>query len=100
MRDRGEHAQRRGGRFELAAAVVRDDDRVRSRLAREARVLRAHDALHDEAPLPLAPDLLEVRPVQVVALGEIALDIAREDGCAALGERILEVRHAVAKERA
>src|SRR5207245_835474 len=77
-----------------------DDDPLHAAFVRDASVVRRHDALQDEATLPLAADELEVLPAQMVALAEVALDVAREDRRAALGVGILEVRHAVARERA
>ena len=56
--------------------MVGDDDAVHTMLAGDARILPVHDALDDEMALPLAPDLGQVRPVQMVAHAEVAGDIA------------------------
>ena len=64
--DRVDHLRQRvergGSAVELAAAVVRDDDRRRAVLDRELGVLGGDDALQHDGQLRLARDPLEVAP--------------------------------------
>ncbi|CFM97203.1 Uncharacterised protein [Bordetella pertussis] len=68
--------------------------------ARQGGVARMHDALDDQLAAPGPADALHMAPVQVVARREIAQHVGRQDGRAARGERVLEMRHPVRQQGA
>ena len=78
--------------------MVRHDDPVGAALARQARVLRMDDALEDQPCRPAFAHDIEVVPVEVIAAAQVALHVARQDRRATLGEIVLEVRHAMARD--
>src|SRR5690606_20467976 len=56
---------------------------------------RVEHALEDQLALPLRAHVRHVLPAEPVALAEVARRVARENGGAPRGLRVLEVRHAM-----
>lgn len=90
--------RRRHRAIELAAAMIGQDDAVRADVACGQRIVHAEDALDDQIAFPLRTNLREMRPVEVIARGEVAQHMRGQDRRAARRERIFEVRHPVPEQ--
>ena len=97
---RGQHLQRGDHAIELAAAVVADHDALRANIGGHHGVFFVEDAFDDEVAIPALANALDMLPVQVVAARGVTDGGVGQQGRAACGKRVLEVRHAVVDERA
>ena len=96
----GQHLQRRDHAVELAATVVADHNTLRADVGGHHGIVFVEDALDDEVATPALANALDMLPVQVVAARGVADGGVGQQGCAACGKRVLEVRHAVVDQRA
>jgi len=79
----------------LSPTVVRKDDAVTADLARRGQIRWRDDAFQQQLARPDVPDVAQMLPVQMILAPEIPRSLFRDNGCAAFGKGVLEMRHAV-----